>query len=137
MKIKYKKKKLFFDLLSGLFWTGMAIDGIVGNENVRWTKYVMLLLGLVYLTTFIFKTTQQYLTIENGTIQLNEMLGSIQKINLDEIIQIIEFDGDYILITENKKMKVNTEEIDTKSLMDLKNILGKLVLPQDKTPFYN
>ena len=137
MKIKYKKKKLFFDLLSGLFWTGMAIDGIVGNENVRWTKYVMLLLGLVYLTTFIFKTTQQYLTIENGTIQLNEMLGSIQKINLDEIIQIIEFDGDYILITENKKMKVYTEEIDTKSLMDLKNILSKLVLPQDKTPFYN
>jgi hydrogenase maturation factor len=137
VKIKYKKKKLFFDLLSGLFWTGMAIDSIVGNENVRWTKYVMLLLGLVYLTTFIFKTTQQYLTIENGTIQLNEMLGSIQKINLDEIIQIIEFDGDYILITENKKMKVYTEEIDTKSLMDLKNILSKLVLPHDKTPFYN
>ena len=137
MKIKYKKKKLFFELLSGLFWIGIAIDSIVGNENVRWTKYVLLLLGLVYLTTFIFKTKQQYLTIENGTIQLNEMLGSIQKINLDEIIQIIEFDGDYILITENKKMKIYTEEIDTKSLMDLKNILSKLVLPQDKTPFYN
>jgi hypothetical protein len=137
VKIKYKKKKLFFELLSGLFWIGIAIDSIVGNENVRWTKYVLLLLGLVYLTTFIFKTKQQYLTIENGTIQLNEMLGSIQKINLDEIIQIIEFDGDYILITENKKMKIYTEEIDTKSLMDLKNILSKLVLPQDKTPFYN
>ncbi len=137
MKIKYKKKSLIFELLSGLFWIGIAIDGIVGNENVRWTKYVLLLLGLVYLTTFIFKTRQQYLTIENGTIQLNEMLGSIQKINLDEIIQIIEFDGNYILITENKKMKIYTEEIDTKSLMDLKNILSKLVLPQDKTPFCN
>jgi hypothetical protein len=137
MKIKYKKKSLIFELLSGLFWIGIAIDGIVGNENVRWTKYVLLLLGLVYLTTFIFKTRQQYLTIENGTIQLNEMLCSIQKINLDEIIQILEFDGDYILITENKKMKIYTEEIDTKSLIDLKNILSKLVLPQDKTPFCN
>lgn len=135
MKIKYKKKSLIFELLSGLFWIGIAIDGIVGNENVRWTKYVLLLLGLVYLTTFIFKTRQQYLTIENGMIKKNILFNNNEKINLNDITQIMEYQGEYNLITDQTLLKFNPELIDANSYDILKRILSELDLPSDKTPF--
>lgn len=137
MKIKFKKKKLLFELLSGLFWTFIAIDGIIGTENVRWAKYILLLLGIFYLGTFIFNATQHYLIIENGTIQRNGIFGYKKKINLKDIIQIKEFAGDYKLITEQTVLKINTELIDSNSLEELQTFLKKLNLPADKTPFHS
>lgn len=136
MKIKFKKTKLLFELLPGLFWTGIAIDGIMGVENVRWSKYVILLLGITYLGTFIFHITYQYVTIKNDIIQQNGFFGNHKKIKWTDIIEIREFDGDYFLVTEKTELKIYTKELDTKSLNDLIIILCKLDLPADKTPFF-
>ena len=137
MKIKYKKKKLLFESLPGLFWTGIAIDGIIGVEDVRWSKYVILLLGLSYLGTFIFHITYQFVTLKNDIIHQNGFFGNHKKIKLTDIIQIKEFDGDYVLVTENTELKIYTEELDTKSFNELITILSKLDLPATKTPFSN
>jgi hypothetical protein len=113
----------------------IGLDGIINQENIRWTKYVFLIIGTIYLIKSLFEIRNQYLTIENGMIRKNQFLGFIKKINLKDIIQIKKFAGDYTLVTEQTELKINTELIDDNSHDILKHILTELDLPDDKTPF--
>jgi hypothetical protein len=104
-------------------------------EHIRWFKFGYIIIGLAFLGTFIFNTTQHYLTIENGTIQRNGLFSSRKKINLKDIIQIKMFEGYYNLLTETTHLKIRIILIAEDSLEDLKHILSELDLPSDKTPF--
>jgi hypothetical protein len=135
MKIKFRKKRLIYNLVFSIFYIVIGLDGIINQENIRWTKYVFLILGTIYLISSLFEIRNQYLTIENGMIRKNQFLGFNKKINLKDIIQIKKFAGDYTLVTEQTELKINTELIDNNSHDILKHILSKLDLPNDKTPF--
>lgn len=135
MKIKFRKKRLIYNLVFSIFYIVIGLDGIINQENIRWTKYVFLIIGTIYLIKSLFEIRNQYLTIENGMIRKNQFLGFIKKINLKDIIQIKKFAGDYTLVTEQTELKINTELIDDNSHDILKHILTELDLPDDKTPF--
>ena len=137
MKIKFKKKRLIYNLIFSTLYLAIGLEGIIYQENVRWTKFGILFFGLIYLVIFIFNSINQYLTIENGIIQKNDLLSFRNKINLVDIIEIKTFAGDYTLITETKQLKIQIEFIAEDSLEDLKHILSELNLPADKTPFHN
>ena len=135
MKIKYKKSKLLFELLPGLFWTTIGIINLIEMEHIRWFKFGYIIIGMAYFGTFIFNASQQYLTIENETIQINSIVSFRNKINLKDIIEIKMFEGYYNLLTETTHLKIRIILIAEDSLEDLKHILSKLDLPSDKTPF--
>jgi hypothetical protein len=137
MKIKFRKKRLIYNLVFSIFYIVIGLDGIINQENIRWTKYVFFIIGTIYLISSLFEIRNQYLTIENGMIRKNQFLGFNKKINLKDIIQIKKFAGDYTLVTEQTELKINTELIDDNSHDILKNILTELNLPPDKTPFHN
>lgn len=131
MKIRFKKKKLYPNLIIGIVWIGLGISSLL-RSHLGWSFTVI---GILYIGHFLFDLTNQYLTIENGIIRKNGLHGFGKEINLNEIASIKKFAGDYILKTESKELKINTDLIEEKSLAELDRILGNLNLPLDKTPF--
>ncbi len=137
MKIRFKKKRLRVNLILGIVWIGLGTLSIVTDDEIRWTDYGYLVIGMLYIGHYLYDLTNQYLTIENGTIRKNGLYGLGKKLNLDEINWIKKFGEDYTLKTKKKDLKINTELIDKDSLNELNKILAGLKLPAEKTPFAN
>lgn len=135
MKIKFKKKRLIYNLVFSILYIVIGLDGIINRENIRWTKYFFFIIGTIYLISSLFEIRNQYLTIENGMIKKNILFNNNEKINLNDITQIMEYQGEYKLITDQTLLKFNPELIDANSYDILKHILTELDLPSDKTPF--
>jgi hypothetical protein len=132
MKIRFKKKRLYINLILGLVWTGLGVFSLFEDENLRWTDYGYLVVGTLYLGHYLYDLNNQYLTIENGSIRKNVLYGFGKKINVNEINRIEKYAGDYILRTVEKELKINTELIEEKSLVEFNEILKKLNLPEGK-----
>jgi len=108
-----------------MLWLVLGTTAVIFNsENVF--NYGYLIIGILYLGTYLFKNNNQYLTIENGTISKNHLIS--KKINLNEIKRIKKFAGDYILKTDSTELRINTELIEEKSLAELNNVLENLNL---------
>ena len=137
MKIKLKKKRLITNLIFGIFWIVLGIFCLLEDDNLRWSDYGYLIIGILYVGHYLYDLKNQYLTIENGTIRKNGLYGFRKKINLNEINLIKKFAGDYTLKTKEKELKINTGLIDKDSLIELNKILTELNLPSEKKPFAN
>ena len=124
MKIQYKKRRLNHSLIFGTFWLIISLLGIFTKENPYWTDYAFLIISFLYLGTYFYEKRNQYLTIENGLISVNQPFG--KKIRLTEIKRIKKFAGDYILKTDKTELTINTQMIDPNSLADLNTELEKL-----------
>jgi len=135
MKIRFKKKRLRANLILGLVWVGFGIISLEIDDNISWTDYGYMVIGLLYLGQYWADRTWHYLTIADGTIRKNGLHGFGQKINLNDITWIKKFAGDYTLITGQRNLKIDTDLIDEDSLADLNRVLGALELPPEKTPF--
>ena len=132
MKIRFKKKRLYINLILGLVWIGLGVFSLFEDENLRWTDYGSLLVGILYLGHYLYDLNNQYLTIKNGSIRKNVLYGFGKKINVNEINRIEKYAGDYILRTVEKELKINSELIEEKSLVEFNEILKKLNLPEGK-----
>lgn len=138
MKIRFKKKRLYANLIIGIIWIGLCVFNVFEHDSFRWLDYVHLIMGLLYTAHFLYDLKHEYLSIENGTIKKNRLYGFEKKINLDDVNWIKKYAGDYIIKTETKDLKINTELIDENSLTELNRVLGQLNLPDHKSPFaYN
>ena len=124
MKIKYKQKHLNVNLIFGLFWLIWFFIGVFGKEEPNWTDYGWIVISLMYLGTYFYQKNYNYLTIENGIINVNGPFG--KKLNLKKIKWIKKFAGDYILKTDEKELAINTQIINPSSLAELKTELKKL-----------
>jgi hypothetical protein len=132
MKIRFKKKRLYINLILGLVWTGLGVFSLLEDESLSWTDYGYLVIGILYLGHYLYDLNNQYLTIENGSIRKNVLYGFGKKINVNEINRIEKYAGDYILRTLTKELKINTEFIEEKSLAEFNEILKKINLPEGK-----
>ena len=132
MKIRFKKKRLYINLILGLVWTGLGVFSLVEDESLRWTDYGYLIVGILYLGHYLYDLNNQYLTIANGSIRKNVLYGFGKKINVNEINRIEKYAGDYIIRTLEKELKINTGLIEEKSFEEFNEILKKLNLPEGK-----
>ena len=132
MKIRFKKKRLYINLILGLVWTGIGVFSLLEDESLRWTDYGYLIAGILYIGHYLYDLNNQYLTIENGSIRKNVLYGFGNKINVNEINRIEKYAGDYIIRTLEKELKINTGLIEEKSLEEFNEILKKLNLPEGK-----
>ena len=132
MKIIFKKKRLYINLILGIIWSGFGVFNLLEDDNLRWSNYGFLTIGIFYIIHYLYDLINQYLTIENGTIRKNVLYGFGKKINLNEINRIENYAGDYILRTVRKELKINTKFIEQKSLVEFNEILKKLDLPEGK-----
>ena len=135
MKIIYKKKRLYRNLFMGIVWFIFALITLTFDKENKWLDYGYVVLALLYLGQYTYEYFQQYLTIENGTIKKNAFFG--KQLQLDKIIWIKKFAGEYTLLTNTQKLTIETNWIEEKSLQELHSVLEKLDLPPEKTPFTN
>lgn len=124
MIINYRKKRLNNNLIFGLLYLTLSLLVIFTKENRLLTDYGFLIISILYLGTYFYEKKNQYLTIGNGLVSVNQPFG--KKIKLNEIKQIKKFAGDYILKTNKTELTINTQIIDEKSLVELDSELKKL-----------
>lgn len=126
MKIRYKRKRNRFYLILIAFWVVLIISSFIFGDFDGWTDYTVVALGVMYSTIYSFNYFNQYLTIENGTIRHNSPFS--EKISFSEIKIFKKFAGEYILKTDSKELRIDTNLIDELSLIDLDKALSNLNL---------
>jgi hypothetical protein len=124
MKIKYKRKHMNINLISGIFWLFWFFIGVLIKVETNWTDKAWLGISAMYLITYFYQRQNKYLTIAEGIIKLNIPFG--KKLNLTEIKQIKKFAGDYILKTDKTELIINTKIIEPNSLVALNKEMEKL-----------
>lgn len=134
-KIKFKKWRLYANLLLGLLWVFIALFDFLFSYEVMNASYGFIIAGIIYLGHFFYDLKHQYLKIENQTIQKNFIYGGWnKKIKFEDIISIEKLNLNYTLITESTRLKINTDLIEYESYKELKSILKSIDLPEDKKP---
>jgi len=132
MKIHYKKGEVQMNIFLGVIWLAWGVfllgsgkfDAYKLYEISTWLGVIMILLAASFFMIYFNQVRNQYLTIDEGIIKQNWPYGKEMK--LEEIKQIKNSKGMYILQTELQKMKINLNLIDDKSKLDLNNELMKL-----------
>ena len=124
MKISYKKKQMNINLIFGLIWFAWFFINILTKEKTSWLDYGWIVISVIYLSLYFYQRQYKYLSIENGFIMENRPFG--KKINLNDIKQIKNFAGDYIIKSEKDELTINTQIIDPNSLTELRKELDKL-----------
>ena len=125
MKIQYKKRKLNFNLFFGILWLILFLSQLFFDKEINWIDY-SLFISLVYFGTYFYQMKYKYVSINNGILTVDGPFG--KNINLNEIKGIKKFAGDYIIKTEKKAFRINTQVIDPHSLAKLNAELEKLNL---------
>ncbi len=59
MKIRFKKKRRYINLILGLVWTGLGVFSLVEDESLRWTDYGYLIVGILYLGHYLYNLNNQ------------------------------------------------------------------------------
>ena len=126
MRIGYKKRHMYINLIFGLVWLVWFFIGILTKDEPNWTDYGWIVISAMYLIGYFYQRQNKYLTIENGIIKINSPFG--KKLNLTEVKRIKKFAGDYILKTDSTELRINTELIEENSLAELNTVLEKLNL---------
>lgn len=124
MKIAYKKKYLLSNLIQGIVWQVFFWVGLFIEDTPSWIDYGWLIISVAYLWLYFQNKTYHYLSIDHEFIRKNWPFG--KKISVKDIKWIRKFAGDYILKTNQKKMTINTQLIDPKSVTVLETELQKL-----------
>jgi len=133
VKIRYKQKRLKYNLIFGSIWLVFALFSLFIVDGNKWLDFGYLFFAVLHLGLYFFEYINQYLTIKNGWIYKNSLFP--KKIKLTDIKRIKKFAGDYILKTENTDLAITIDFIEEKSLDELILILSKLNLEPGNTPF--
>lgn len=128
--IKYKNKRLYTNLILGLVWILLGVIGLWESDNIKWSKFLTIIIGFLYLGMSIWEFKHQYLTITDKLIKENALFG--KKILINDIIYKRKFAGDYTLKTANKSFSINTNFVHPDSIAKLDSFIDSIALPEDK-----
>lgn len=121
--IKYSKKQLRFSWLFGVLW--LCIFGFYTIFlSDSYFGYGYLIIGILFLGTYIYKKTVHYITIKNGVLTKHGFFS--KHVPLDQIKEVRYFAGKYKLVTPTSEVIINTMLIEKQSLDELKKILDHL-----------
>lgn len=123
MHIKYKKSNLRFKLVLGLMW---LIFGILSFwfEDSTFSKYIFIVVGLIYLSFYLYHKKYHYLKIEQGV--LTEISLFPKQIHLSDITEINTFAGDITLTTDTTKLVIYKDLIEPNSYRELNDLIQRL-----------
>ena len=123
MTIAYKKKYLNLNLIYALLFT-VTLFTVTLNSEENWKLIIGILAPASFISKYFYQKQKKYITIEDDKIKVNNIFG--REINLNEILTIEKYAGDYILKTGIKKLKIDTTIIELVELSNLNSELEKL-----------
>ncbi|MBT8312540.1 MAG: hypothetical protein HKP23_06920, partial [Flavobacteriaceae bacterium] len=97
-------------LIFGLFWAIFFLLFIFTDDDIRWFHFGYLAIAAMYLGMYLYQKRNGYLSLENGVLRINDLLG--KHIPLREVTHCRYFAGDYILENATQKIKINTQLLD-------------------------
>ena len=122
MKILYNKRQQTFLLLWGIVWLVLgSVSYII--EPSRFIS-LGLIMGIAYICIYGFRKTFHYAVLDENSIKKVGLTKQI--INLDDVVSVRKFAGDYIIKTKARTMTLNTNLIDKQSLPELKRFFDIL-----------
>ncbi|MDO1501750.1 hypothetical protein Q2T40_16570 [Winogradskyella maritima] len=124
LKINYKKKQLKQFLYLGLVWLLLGVIQVWLMFDQWWLSLGWLILGLIYVYIYAQRKSNGYMTISNSEIKQNWWFG--KRIPTSDIAEIKYFAGDYVVLSENKTIRINKEYLNEESLERLKERLEDL-----------
>ncbi len=124
--IKYKKKRLFINLILGLVWVILGVFNLYTDTKILWYDYGYILAGVLYLGTFFWEYRYQYLTFTKDYLKENALFG--KRILLKDISDVKNVFGDYILKTEHKKLSINMNLVHDDSKVELEAFINSIQL---------
>lgn len=122
MKIRYKKGRSRFYLIMTIIWIVILIVNILYGESDNWTFWIWIVLPSGYISIYTFEYIKQYLTIEDGFIYRNSLFP--KKLELNKIKIFKKFAEEYIIETDQTKLKIDTTLIEQDSLIKLNQTLA-------------
>lgn len=122
MTINYSKKRLYFNLFLGILWLFIGASYFKGEEKIMWHHYGFLIIGILYLASFIFEFFKKYFRITDYEIVLFGFIS--KKINFKELVEIKYFAGDYIFKAKNQSITIVKSQIDKNQLEELEKIFN-------------
>lgn len=123
IQIKYSKKQLRYSLIFAILWIIIFVAYMIFRSE-SYFGYGYLVIGILFLGTYVYKKTVHYATIKNGVLTKHNIIP--KHIKLDQISEVSYVFGTYKLISDNSEISINTMEIDKKSIEDLKKIINQL-----------
>ncbi|WP_127844742.1 hypothetical protein [Psychroflexus aestuariivivens] len=128
-KIHYSKARLKINLRVAIVLISLGIilvslSLIIGNwKNISLDAigFGQIGGGLFMLLVYYFEKNKQYLSLNKGELIKNTLFP--KKIKLKEIVSIKEFAGDLKLISAKNEFVIDTQIIETNSLLKLKGEL--------------
>ena len=121
MKIRYKKGRTRFYMILIIIWSILLTLNIIYTDSIDWSFWIWIILPIGYISNYTFEYINQYLTIEDGFIYRNSIFP--KKLELNKLKTFKKFAGDYILETDQYKLRIDTTLIDQKSLNELNQTL--------------
>lgn len=129
--IKFKSKRVYFNLALGLFWIVSATVSIWESDKIYWLSYVTMLIGVIYIGMSLWEFNNQYLTLTPNIIKENSLFG--KKILLKDIIEVKKVFGDYILKTDQKELSINMSLVHDDSKAELNAFINSINVPEEET----
>ncbi|MGV4413450.1 hypothetical protein [Chryseobacterium sp. T1] len=126
MKVAYSKKRLYTNLILGIFWIVLSIAYYMSIKQFRWNAYLTLAGGLAYIILYILESRKNYFEITDNTLKINSI--PAKEIKLDDIKAVNYYAGDFTFITSDKKLKIVQNQINKDQLSEFQDFFKTLNL---------
>ena len=118
IKLRYNiKNQRYYIIAGGLFILLAGIELIASNE----IRYFNITLALLYIAPYFYHKKVPFLTIQKGVLKQNWWFG--KSIDSKDINEIKYFDGEYIIRSQKKELRIDTHIIDPRDQPHLTDFL--------------
>lgn len=124
MKFSHNSKKIYFSLGLGILWLVIFVMRVSQNGQLRPLDFLWLFMSLMYFGLFYYQRTYGYVRIKDGIIEIDGPLG--KKVSIGDVKRIRKFAGEYILKTDPKEYRINTQLMEASIKEALTQELEKL-----------
>lgn len=124
MKIAYKNKRLFTNLILGIVWTVIGTSNFFLDTAFKWYPYTLLILGVAYISIFLFEYIRHYIIITDEKIQVNSL--PKREISIHDIKEATYYADDYTLKTSDRTLKILRSQIAPNDLKKFESFFQQL-----------
>ncbi|MFU2094514.1 hypothetical protein [Ornithobacterium rhinotracheale] len=104
MKIQFSKKYMYTNLILGILWIALGLYFVFISSSDWWGYYLYLVVGILYFFVFLTQIWRNYTEIKDDRLIVYGI--PKKEIRFKDLRQVKYFAGDYIFVSDQKKIKI-------------------------------
>lgn len=129
MTVYYQKKKLNYQLISGIVISFLSIS-LVFLQSSSVIPAIWILFGSFQVCGWFYKKKHQYLYIDKNSLTKNSIFPKSLAVN--ELTAIRKYKGSFVLETKDQNLKIHKDLMEDDSLYALTDFLNKIEIKPQK-----